>query len=332
MAKKTWNWGILGCGHIADKFAADLKFAGQAYLAAVASRSAAKASAFASRFGVARAYDSYEELASDPDLDIIYIATPHSHHHRHTLLCLDQHKAVLCEKAFALNSAQVSQMIDSARRNNAFLMEAFWTRFHPSFVEALRMIQSGELGRLRMVRADFGFRGNQDPQGRLYNLSLGGGSLLDVGIYPVFTALCALGVPETIQAMAIFAPTGADQTLAVNFKYADGSMASLSSSVAFWAPVQAEFWLEKGFIRLNRQFNAPTTLTVCREGGAEQLMNFPAVPGYGYTAEAEHVMDCLDKGLVESPVLPLSFSADLMSTLDRIRAAAGIVYPEAEAR
>lgn len=327
MTPKTWNWAILGCGRIAEKFAADLKHAPRARLAAVASRSAEKAAAFAGKSGAAKAYGSYEELAADPAVDIVYIATPHSHHMEHSLLCMEAGKAVLCEKAFALNSRQVANMLQAARANRVFLMEAFWTRFHDSFNKAIDLVKSGELGRLRMLRSDFGFRGRQDPSQRIYNLDLGGGSLLDVGIYPVFTALCALGIPDQVQALASLAPGGADELLSMSFLYNSGSMASLSSGVAAWSPVQAEFWCEGGFVRLNRRFNVPTSVTVCREDSAEESIAFPAVPGYGYTAEAEHVMDCLEQGLLESPVLPLAFSADLMAVLDRIRAAAGIVYP-----
>jgi len=154
---KTYNWAILGCGKIARKFAADLKTLPNAKLYAAASRSLENAKAFASEFGFVKAYGSYEEMVSDPDVDVVYIASPHSHHCEHTLLCLNHKKAVLCEKAFAMNSKEVARMIEASRKNNTFLMEAFWTMFQPSFQKAMEIIRSGELGALKMIHSDFAF-------------------------------------------------------------------------------------------------------------------------------------------------------------------------------
>jgi len=323
----TYNWAVLGCGKIAGKFAADLKTLPNATLYAAASRSLDTARDFAARAGFQKAYGSYEELVADPAVDIVYVATPHSHHHDHTLLCLRHRKAVLCEKAFAINSREVAEMIAAARASDTFLMEAFWTRFQPSFQKVLDLVSSGELGSLKLVRADFAFKGAFDPEKRLYNVALGGGSLLDIGIYPVFAALMTLGKPDTIKTLASFSATGAEESIVMSFGYPGGRMASLASSIAADSPTQAEFWFEGGYARLNRQFNNATSLTLGKSKAEETTINFPRGTGTGYELEAAHVMECLDAGRKESPLLPLSFSADLMEVLDRVRRDAGIVFP-----
>ena len=325
---KTYNWAILGCGGIAQKFSNDLKLLPNARLYAAASRNLKKAQAFAAEYGFEKAFGSYEDMTADPDVDVVYVASPHSHHHEHTLLCLKYKKAVLCEKAFALNLREAQEMVDMARKNNLFLMEAFWTQFQPGFLKTLEIINSGELGALKIVRSDFAFNADKDPNNRMYNLALGGGSLLDIGIYPVFAALRLLGKPAKIKAMADFAKTGAEESVAVIFKYDTGQMATLASSFAAYSTVQAEFWCEKGYARLNREWHIPTTLSVFRAAAnKEETLNYKDDPGFGYQYEAAHVMECLNAGKTESDVLPLSFSLDLMETLDRIRNEVGAFYP-----
>lgn len=325
---KKYNWAILGCGIIAGKFSNDLKLLPNANLYAVASSDVNRAKQFANEHGFEKAYGSYEEMVKDPEVDVVYIATPHSHHRDHAILCLVHKKAVLCEKAFAITRLEAMEMVQTAQNNDKFLMEAFWTKFLPSFQKAMEIVNSGELGKLKTVRSDFAFKAIYDPQKRLYNLALGGGSLLDIGIYTIFAALSALGKPETIKAMANFSPTGTEESIAIVFKYASGEMATLSSSFAAYSSCQTEFWCEKGYVRLNRRWYAPTTLSVFREGNdREEILNYNYEQGNGYQYEAAHVMECLDAGENESDVLPLSFSLDLLETLDRIREEAGIYYP-----
>ncbi|MDD3870843.1 MAG: Gfo/Idh/MocA family oxidoreductase [Bacteroidales bacterium] len=328
MTPKTYNWAILGCGKIARKFSSDLKLLPNARLYAAASRSMDKAIAFAGEFGFEKAYGSYDEMVRDPQVDIVYVATPHSHHMEHAILCLDHGKAVLCEKAFALNADQVNRMIEAARRNGVFLMEAFWTRFQPAFLKLMEVLASGQLGRPKMLRSDFAFNGGNDLSSRLFNMALGGGSLLDIGIYPVFIALQAFGRPEEIKTFADLAPTGADRSITMLFRYPDGQMASLASSFAVCSDTQSEVWCEKGFIRIRRKDISSTHLTVWRDNGQEEDYDFINQEGSGYHLEAQHVMLCLDEGLTESRELPLSFSSLLIETLDRIRKDAGIVYPD----
>lgn len=324
---KKWNWGILGCGHIAEKFSSDLQSLPNAVLYAAASRDQSKSDNFSAKFGFDKAYGSYEKLVKDPDVDVIYVATPHSHHLEHTLLCLNHGKAVLCEKAFALNSDQSNMMIEKARSSKVFLMEAFWTRFQPSFLKLQELLGQKILGEVKMMRSDFAFNGPFDPKNRLYNLDLGGGSLLDIGIYPVFAALQAFGRPDKIKTAAQFSSTGSEESIAILFHYNNGKIANLQSSFAVYSDTQSEYWCEKGFIRIKRQGIGSTMLEIWRSEGESEELEFTYSSAHGYHLEAEHVMNCLDNKLTESPLLPLSFSALLMETLDRIRIEADIKFP-----
>ncbi len=324
---KKWNWGILGCGHIAETFCSDLQTLPNAVLYAAASRSKTKADSFAERFGFTKGYGSYIELVNDPKVDIIYVATPHSHHMEHSLLCLNHGKAVLCEKAFALNSDQSDKMIQTAKEQKIFLMEAFWTRFQPSFLKVRDLLDQKILGEAKMIRSDFAFNGPVDPENRLYNTKLGGGSLLDIGIYPVFAALQAFGRPDEIKTVAQFSPTGSEESIAILFKYENGQIASLQSSFAVYSDTQSEYWCENGFIRIKRQGLGSTFIEIWKSDESKEELEFLYPEAYGYHLEAMHVMDCMDKGLTESPLLPLSFSTLLMETLDRIRKEAGIKFP-----
>ena len=324
---KTYNWAILGCGKIARKFAADLKTLPNARLYAAASRSIENAQEFAADLGFEKAFGSYEAMVNDPEVDVVYIATPHSHHLEHALLCLNHKKAVLCEKAFALNSKEVKLMTEASKKNKTFLMEAFWTRFQPSFLKVMEIIQSGELGALKMVRSDFAFNAEYNPEKRLYNVGLGGGSLLDIGIYPIFMSLMAFGKPSEIKTLASFCPTGAEESIMMSFNYPEGTIASLVSSFASYSSTQTEFSFENGFVRLNRRFYTPTSLTYWKNWEEEKIITFEKGLGNGYELEAAHVMECLDAGKTESDWMPLSLSADLMEIMDRVRKEAGIVFP-----
>lgn len=324
--QKNYNWAILGCGKIARKFSSDLKLLPNARLYAAAARDTQKAHEFAREFGFEKAYGSYQELVNDPTVDVVYIATPHSHHHEHTLLCLNHGKAVLCEKAFALTRAEAAEMVETARARQLFLMEAFWTRFQPSYQKTLEILRSGQLGAVKIVRSDFAFNAPYDPEKRLYNLELGGGSLLDIGIYPVFAALSALGKPDRIKALASFSPTGAEESVTMAFQYAGGEMASLYSSFAAYSSIVTDYACEKGFLRLERRWFAPTSITIWHEGDREERITFENI-GSGYQHEAAHVMECLDAGKTESDLMPLDFSLLQMETLDRVRSEAGIVFP-----
>lgn len=321
--QKTYNWAILGCGKIAKKFAADLKLLPNAGLYATASRSEEKAKEFANEFGFKKYYGSYLDMVLDPGVAIVYIATPHSYHLEHSLLCLNHKKAVLCEKAFALNAKEVQQMIACSKQNDSFLMEAFWTRFNPAFLKVLDILNSNELGALKHVKSDFKFLAPFNPKHRLFNMDLGGGSLLDIGIYPVFAALMTLGVPDKITVHAEHSPTGSDEQLEILFLYKNGSSANLSSGFNCAAFNDSDFLFEKGAVRISRELNRPM---LYKTGYEVKEINIENEPGLGYQLEAQHVMECLDSGLNESPLLPLDFSLSLIQTLDRIREIAGLRY------
>ncbi len=325
--KRTYNWAILGCGRIATKFANDLKLLPQANLYAAAARDLDRAEKFAAEYGFEKAFGSYEEMVSDPTVDVVYIATPHSHHCAHTLLCLRHKKAVLCEKAFALNLNEVNEMVDCARQNNTFLMEAFWTRFQPSYRKAMEIVHSGALGALKVVRSDFAFNAPFIEDKRLYNPELGGGSLLDIGIYPVFAAIGALGVPDSLKTFAHFSTTGSEESISMLFKYKNGAMANLTSSFASHSPIQTEYHCEKGYLVLNRRWFTPTDITIWKEGREVETINSIHKEGFGYQYEAQHVMDCLDANLIESELMTWKMSKQLMATLDRVRIDAGIFFP-----
>jgi len=246
---KTYNWAILGCGNIAKKMAIELKELSNANLYATASRNIQKSQDFATEFGFEKAYGSYQEMVEDPKIDVVYIATPHNFHLEHTLLCLNHKKAVLCEKAFAINSSEVQQMIVASKENNTFLMEAFWVIFRPKYLKVKEIIASENLGKLKFVKSDFMFNGEYNPQNRMYNVDLGGGSLLDIGIYSIFTALMFLGTPDEIKTIPHFSPTGSEESISMLFGYKNGATAVLTSSFDAEYKNESELCFEHGIIK-----------------------------------------------------------------------------------
>jgi len=321
---KIYNWAILGCGHIAEKFALELKDLPNANLYAVTSRNLNKAEDFAVNFGFKKSYGSYLEMVKDANVDIVYIATPHAFHLEHTLLCLHHKKAVLCEKAFAINTKEVKQMIASSKENNTFLMEAFWVIFRPKLKKVIELIKTVKLGKLNFVKSDFYFNATYHPNNRLYNIALGGGSLLDIGIYPVFTAMTFLGFPDEIKATAHFSNTGSEESISMLFNYKSGATAVLTSSFNSFYKNETELCFENGIIKYERFTENPIILL---KNGKKHEITFERNKNLGYKYEALHVMDCLDKKLIESPILSNSVSVKLMSILDEVRKKAGIIYP-----
>ena len=322
----NYNWGIIGPGKIAHKFATGLAATKRGKLHAVASRSIERAKNFAAQYGAPHYYDNYEALMSAPDLDVIYVATPHSRHCEHTLLCLKHHIPVICEKPIAINALQVKKMINAAQENKTFLMEALWTRFLPTTLKVLELIQNGTIGEVHGVKADFGFKPVFNPESRVYDLNLGGGSLLDIGIYPVFLSQLILGKPNSIKAVAKLGATGVDEDCGILLQYDGNKMAQLHSTILSQTKTEAFIYGEKGTIHLHTFWYKPTTITLLLNGERPQDIHFD-FSGNGYNYEAEEVMKCLDKNLLESKILPLSFSWDLINLLDAIRQEIGLVYP-----
>ncbi len=325
---KTIRWGILGCGRIAKKFAADLAYVEGATLIAVASRSMENARAFAAEFPAPFVLDSYEALVGNPEVDVIYIATPHAQHHEHTLLCLRHNKAVLCEKAFALNHGQALEMINLAKKRGIFLMEALWTKFLPHFRVLEDQIAAGRLGEIRSLLVNFGFVPAAPVPQRLFDPALGGGTMLDIGIYNVFLALSVLGRPDVVEASMTPAGTGVDAQCAVLFKYKTGILAQLFSTFSSNLATEADISGTRGRLRLGHRFYEPSATIEYFPGRPDsgEILPVTKEPGSGYQYEARHVCECLRKGLTESPVMSFGDTLLLMETLDRVRAAAGIHY------
>jgi len=328
---KIIKWGILGTGRIAKIFAADLQLAEGCELVAVASRNQSGADEFAEKFPVKFRHSSYEELAQNPEVDVIYIATPHNLHYENTLLCLNNNKAVLCEKPFAINTRQSLEMINLAMEKKLFLMEALWTKFHPHYIKMQEMIQQGLLGEIRSVLANFGFKPLAPVNPRLFEPEMGGGTMMDIGIYNVFMAMSILGKPDHIDAVMTPAPTGVDEQCAVLFRYKNGAMAQLFSTFSSNLATDMDICGSEGRIRLTSKFYEPSATIEFYKGREEkQIIPVEKETGTGYQYEARHVNECLRNGLTESPVIPFAETIERMETLDKIRHIAGVRYPADE--
>lgn len=328
MMTKTYNWGILGLGKIAHKFASDLQDVEGAQLYAVASRTLQKAKSFADKYNAEAFYGSYEELAGDSKIDIIYIATPHIFHAEDSILCLNHGKAVLCEKPMAINAAQLKTMIYASKENSKFLMEGLWTNFMPHLQKVHQLSQNKTYGKCLKIEADFSFKAEFDPKKRLFSKNLGGGALLDIGIYPVYLALKLLGLPQEIKATCEFSSTGVDISNEIQFDYSSGATAYLSSSFAKTTASKAKVYFEHAIVEFGSRFHETDKLTITTDT-EEKHFDFD-YPSNGYQFEIEHVHNCLEKGLTQSPEMSLEDSLVLMQTLDKIREQFGLVYSEDE--
>jgi predicted dehydrogenase len=322
---KQYSWGIIGPGKIANKFAGALRLAGNVRLHAVASRDQDRARQFAATHGAAQIYDSYEQLAADPAVDVVYIATPHGFHAEHALICLRQGKGVLCEKPMALNAAQIGEMIAASRQHQAFLMEAMWTRFLPLIRATDDLIAAGKIGQVKYIRADFGFLAPYQPASRLYDLRLGGGSLLDIGIYPLFLCLHLLGIPDHIRAAGHLASTGADDTCHAVLSYNDGRSAVITSTLTCQTSLTAEIAGTEGSIRIPAPWYKNDRLSWNRAGQPdESILLEPMVNGFEY--QIREVSRCLDSAAIESTAMSHAFSLAMGQTMDEIRRQLGVKY------
>ena len=325
MAKRV-RWGIIGTGSIARQFTAGLQVLPQAELVAVGSRTQARADAFGEDFEVRHRFASYEALAHCPDVDVVYVATPHVYHSANSILALRAGKAVLCEKPFTVSSRQAEEVIRCARERKLFLMEAMWTRFLPLMAKVRELVAEGAIGEVRMLEVDFGARCELDPQGRLSNLELGGGSLLDVGVYCVAFSFMLLGPPAELTGFAHIGETGVDEHAAWVFRYGGGELALCSSSHRTSTPMEARVNGTAGQIRIHSPWWCPTGMTVSIEGKEPQQMEFP-LEGNGMNYEAAAVMECLERGLLEHELMPLDETLQIMQTMDALRAQWGLRYP-----
>jgi predicted dehydrogenase len=318
------RWGILGTGKIAKAFASALKETPDARLAGVGSRNQASAAAFTRDFG-GTAYASYEDLVHAPDVDLVYVGTPHPMHYENVRLALEAGKGVLCEKAFTVNRRQAEELVQLARAKNLFLMEAMWTRFLPALAEVRRIIDSGEIGAVRQVNADLGFKAEFGPEHRLFNPVLGGGALLDLGIYPLSIAVALLGPVDAVLAHADFGPTGVDEQTGVLLRHSGGGMSVCSCSLRARLPSELTIAGERGHMRMNTMFYRAQTVTVVRADGISRTVPTPFT-GNGYVHEVIEAQRCWRAGLVESPGMTHADTLALMGVMDEIRRQIGLTY------
>jgi predicted dehydrogenase len=329
--KPSIRWGILSTGHIAERFAKALKGLPEAERYAVASRTQGKAEAFAKEHGFRKAYGSYQALAEDPEVDVIYIGTPHVFHLENTLMCLRAGKAVLCEKALTINVREAEEMIRVAREEKVFLMEAMITPHVPLIKKIIRWIREGKIGEVRMIRASRCIERSFDKEARQLNLSLGGGSLLDLGVYPIaFAATILEREPVEAFGTAHIGEWGTDEQGAALLRYDNGTIADITFALRTETVNDAFIHGTEGFIHIDEIFAVPHRATrYDKEKKVVEQLEEP-VRGQGLGYEAEEVMRCLREGLSESPLMPLDRSLQIMRTMDRIREPWGMRYPNDE--
>jgi len=323
MSENKIKWGIIGLGNIAEQFARDLALIPEAQLYAVASRSLEKATEFGTFCIATKSYGDYDSLINDDQVDIIYIATPHDSHASLSIQALNAKKHVLYEKPLAINYAQASQMIVASRENNRFFMEAFWTRFNPSFRDVLSKVKAGELGKIQYINADFGFIMN-NGQSRLEAVNLGGGSLLDMGVYPLFLSYMILGKPEKVMASSLFYESGADKQTTMILNY-PAAQAVLQSSFIARTNMHATISGEKGRIVIDPNWHEAQSYSVFQDE-VETKFVWPTI-GKGFTYEIEECHQCIAANKIESAVWSHQNSLDLITITDQVRKEAGIIYP-----
>lgn len=323
------RWGVLGTGWIATAFLEGLRAVHGARVTAVGSRSAAVAERFADTWGIPNRHVGVTALAEDPDVDVVYIATPHSAHHAGTLACLAAGKHVLCEKPLAMNARQVTEMIGAARSHGRFLMEAMWTRFAPASRKISDLLAAGAIGELRMLIANFGNAVPYDPASRLWNPELGGGALLDLGVYPIALASHFLGDLTVVGVSGRLDPQGkVDAQSTVLVENRDGVTGLLACSLEAPLPNRVALIGTRGRIEVERWW-CPTDFVLYRDGSEPEAYAFPHRAN-GYEHEAEEVARCIAAGEQESPLMPWAESLRIMRIMDEVRQRLGVVYPYAD--
>lgn len=324
----SFRWGIIGCGLIAPKFFQCLENTGEGHVVAAASRSMHRAKRLQKKLGIPQVYGSYEEMLAREKLDAVYIATSHNFHYENAKLCLNYGLPVLIEKAFTRNEKEAEEVVDLARQTNLFCMEAMWTRFNPATVKVRELIDSGAIGEVRHLKADFCVKMKPSlktmPWNRMYSPRLAGGALLDVGVYPVSYARMVFGQrPSRMTSSADMAWTGVDKTSEYHFEYSGGRRADLISSFVSERPREAVITGTHGILRVPH-FPGADRLVVTRAGRAPETIRCET-PGFEYEIREMH--RCLREGLIESPVMPLNETQEIMRTMDTLRAQWGMKYP-----
>jgi len=319
------RWGIIGPGAIATGFASAMASVAGGRIVAVGSRSVERAEAFGDQFGIPARYGDYDSVLGDPEVDVVYVATPQSRHATDTIAALQAGKHVLCEKPFALNERQARSMVEEARSRRLFLMDAIWSRFLPSYRSLVEVISSGRIGEPNLVEADFGFRAG-DPNHRLFKRELGGGGLLDLGVYPVQLCSLVLGIPEHVVAEGVVGETGVDEMVAAVLRYGGGGLGVVKAAIRTNMACTARISGTEGWIEVPAMMHCPNSLTVRTFGGTEEIDG--SYDGNGLRFEIAEVHRCIENGETESPTVSLDETLAIMSTLDAIRASVGVVFPE----
>ena len=318
MAQKI-RFGIMGCGNIAGSFAGDIPLTKNCELAAVASRDQKKANKFAKKYKAAKSYGSYEELVKDGNVDVVYVATPHPFHMENSLLAINAGKHVLCEKPITMGAAELKKLIAAAKKKNVFLMEGMWTRFFPAMAKLRKLLAEEKIGKIMTVEADFGVKFDVGPEHRIFNPALGGGALLDLGIYPVSFISMVMGrQPKNILCSATFHSKGVDDHTALTFEYDKGELGILGCSSKVYYKQEARIYGDKGIITVDERFFCPTSVTLRMQKKKDNNFSFPN-PGVGFLYEADHVANCIKKQMTESDIMPLGESLEIQKTLDKIR-------------
>ncbi|WZO97082.1 Gfo/Idh/MocA family oxidoreductase [Isosphaeraceae bacterium EP7] len=365
MPKQKIRWGILATGRVAQQFARGLSVLPDAELMAVGSRNLSSAKLFADAYGIPKVHGSYEALAADPEVDIIYVATPHIRHARDCRLVLEAGKPVLCEKPFAVSAIEAGSVIALARSKGLFCMEAMWMRFMPLIAEVKALISDGAIGRPELLTADFGYAAAYDPKDRLFDRSLAGGCLLDRGIYPLSLAYQLFGNPSSVSGQATMTAGGVDRSVGIVLKYADGPLAVLTSTLIAMTSNEAVITGATGEIRIHAPFYHPTRLTITvrkpatptptelpaalstkqklllavkesalgqrllasRGRGGKSRTIFRPDNGNGYHHEAAEAMRCLREGITESDRMPLGDTLGVLKLMDTLRRDWNLSYP-----
>ena len=323
---RSARWGILGTGGIARAFVADLELTGHEVVA-VGSRTAESARRFASEFGIPRAHASYEALVADETVDIVYVATPHTRHHSDASLALRAGKHALVEKPFTINAAEAQDLVDLAAERGLVVLEAMWTRWLPHMVAVRKLVADGALGEIRSVLADHTQLLPDDPGHRINALELGGGALLDLGVYPISFASDLLGTPASHQSVATFKDTGADAETGILFRYAGGQTAVLYCASTAPGPNRAAVIGTKGRIEIDAVFYTPTTFRLYDAAGEVVSAFEQSVPGRGMQFQADEAERLIASGRPSGDILPLAESVSIMATMDAIRQTIGLRYP-----
>ena len=318
------RWGFLSAGGIATSVADDFQIAG-INIQAVGARDLAKANKFADKFKIPNRHQGYEALVNDPQVDVVYVSTPHPWHHQHALLALNAGKHVLLEKPFTINAREAEEIKELAAAKNLFVLEAMWTRFLPSMDAIFEVIDSGILGEIKLVTADHSQYLPHVP--RLWEPELGGGALLDLGIYPVSFAVRVLGLPQKMTARATLTSDKVDETTSIIFEYEDGAQATLTTCMSAAGPVTAVVTGTFGRIEIDKSFYNQTSFKVYNQGGEVIQSYHHKIDGIGRQYQGLHLEKCVAAGLIESPIMSVTESVEIMKVMDVLRAQIGVKYP-----